>query len=55
MILDERVRVVGDSEWFGQCGVIVGIDDEGFAKVRFSIWGNVSVVKIWMNYLRPES
>lgn len=55
MILGERVKVVGDNEWHGQYGTIVGLNNDGFAKVRFSIWGNISVVKIWINYLRSES
>ncbi len=54
MIKGEWVRVVGDSAWWDQCGEVVEVYDEGFVKVRFSVYGNDRIATIWANYLRPE-
>ncbi|KZE78132.1 hypothetical protein AV654_19345 [Paenibacillus elgii] len=54
MIEGEWVRVVGDSVWWDQCGEVVEVGDDGFVKIRFSIWGNVRIARIWANYLRVE-
>ncbi|WP_339200414.1 hypothetical protein MKY24_16715 [Paenibacillus sp. FSL P2-0322] len=54
MIVGEMVEVIGDSTFRGQTGEVVGTDDDGFAHVRFTVWGNVIIAKIWINYLRTR-